>query len=518
MLELASIFDNNMVLQRGKTVVIWGLAEPHAHITVQIQGQTATAVADNEGVWQVTLAPLHTSFAEKLVVQTDCEELILQDVQVGEVWLAGGQSNMELPMCFDLSYESERASCTDDALRFYDVPETSYIGQLKDADYSLYGFWRRATPDDLGQFSATAYYFAKVIRRCYNIPVGIIGCNWGGTPACSWMSEQAIRAGGGQILLDEYIAAIQNLDLPEYERHFNANPANFRTNLLHDPIHCMMHAGATPAEMDTAMERLGLLTTWGPPLIGPKYEKRPSGLYKTMLKPLAPYALRGIIWYQGETDGDTHPELYATLFPALIADWRQLWKEELPFLFVQIAPLERWLHCVGEPYATIRTAQQHTVDTVPGTGMAVITDAGMRWDIHPKAKRPVGERLALLARHLVYSEDILCEAPTLDAVFPDEGKLTLHFLHVGTGLHLAWLTPYGEALPAEQMTGITVVQNGVKVDTNSLTAYVSGDTVILSGSTLHAVATEVGIAQGGWYQINLYNSVGLPARPAVCKN
>ena len=145
MLKLASIFCDHMVLQRDKAVAVWGLTEPSADITVEIQRQTVTVAADQSGTWQVILAPLTASFEEELVVSTNREVLTLRDVQVGEVWLAGGQSNMEYPMCFDLSYESELSSCDDDALRFYDVPEISYVGQQEDADYSLYGFWRKAT-------------------------------------------------------------------------------------------------------------------------------------------------------------------------------------------------------------------------------------------------------------------------------------------------------------------------------------------------------------------------------------
>lgn len=506
-----------MVLQREKPVTVWGQATPGSRVTVEIQGKTAAAEAGADGHWQLTLEPLATSFEETMTVEGDGERCLLHQVQVGEVWLAGGQSNMELPMCFDLTYEEERAACADDALRFYDVPEISYPGQDREADYSLYSVWRRCTPEDLARFSATAYHFAKALRRRLGVPVGVIGCNWGGTPVCAWMRREAIAAGGGQVFLDEYAQAVEQLDLEEYDRDFRANPGNFHTDLLGDPVGNMMFAGALPADVGQVLQRLGRQMTVHPPVMGPRYERRPSGLYEAMLRPLVPYALRGFIWYQGETDGDTHPECYATLFPALIADWRALWGEELPFLFVQIAPLERWMDCVGEPYAVIRAAQQHTADTVPGTGMAVITDAGMRWDIHPKAKRPVGERLALLARHLAYGEDLLCEAPTLAEVRPEEGRLTLTFRNAGSGLHLALTGFYGETMPTLQLSGVRVLQNGAEVDGSALTAWTEGDRVILTGEALHQAPTEVLVAQGGWYQVNLHNSAGIPARPArVC--
>ena len=178
------------------------------------------------------------------------------------------------------------------------------------------------------------------------------------------------------------------------------------------------------------------------PPMGPKHFCRPGGLYESMVKAVAPYGIRGVIWYQGESDGDAHPETYETLFPALIADWRRLWGRELPFLFVQLAPFERWMQCTGERYGIVRAAQQHTADTVPGTAMAVTTDVGMQYDIHPKKKQPLGRRLALLAENKVYGEkDVLCEAPALTGLTVADGALTLTFAHAGARLTLAPAAP-----------------------------------------------------------------------------
>lgn len=515
MLELAKIFGDHMVLQRGTPLPVWGRADAGARVELEIQGKRAAATAGADGRWRAELPPLQTSFAETLTVAAGGRTRTLRDVQVGEVWLAGGQSNMEYMMYFDLDAESERPACADDALRFYDVPEIAYPGQDAEADYAAYGFWRKAGAQDLDYFSAVGYYFARALRRRYGIPVGIVGCNWGGTPACAWMSEQAVAKGGGQAYLDEYAAAVRGLDVQAYDHAFRADPANYRTDLLAGPVLNMMHAGARPADMAAAAARLGLADGWTPKPMGPKHEKRPGGLYEAMLKPLAPYAVRGVIWYQGETDAGAHPEAYRTLFPALIENWRALWGRPLPFLFVQLAPLERWMEADGAPYAVVRAAQQHTADTVPGTGMAVITDAGMRRDIHPKAKRPVGERLALLARHIAYGEEILCEAPTLAEVRPAEGRLTLRFQNAGAGLRLGMVTPYGKMIPACLLSGVTITQGGADINAGTLAAAVRGDTVTLTGAALHAAPTTVGVAQGGWYQVNLYNSAGLPARPAV---
>mgnify|MGYP002796833960 CR=1 FL=1 len=515
MIRLANIFGDSMVLQRGKPLPVWGQAAPGAGVTVSIQGRKAAAAADATGCWRAELPPLEASFAETLTVACGGETLTLRDVQVGEVWLAGGQSNMEFQMRYDLQYAEEQPLCADDALRFYDVPEISYPGQDAEADYSLYGVWRKAQPQQLERFSAVGYWFAKQLRRRLHVPVGVVGCNWGGTPVCAWMSRDAIRAGGGQVLLDEYAAAVQGVDGPAYDRAYRADPGSYRTDLLADLQNDLIMYSKPLPVVQAELAARGLAYQWNPLPIGPKYERRPSGLYEAMLKPLAPFAVRGILWYQGETDGDGHPELYAGLFPALIADWRALWGEQLPFLFVQLAPLEAWMQCTGAGYPTIRAAQQHTAHTVPGTGMAVITDAGMRWDIHPKAKRPVGERLALLARKLAYGEAVQCEAPTLAAATIAPGLLCLRFQNAGAGLSLADTTPYGERLPAGRLCGVTVLQGGRRVDAAALEARIAGDCVWLSGPELQQIPTRVEVACSGWYQVNLYNSAGLPARPAA---
>lgn len=234
-----------------------------------------------------------------------------------------------------------------------------------------------------------------------------------------------------------------------------------------------------------------------------------------MVKAVAPYGIRGVIWYQGESDGDTHPETYETLFPALVADWRRLWGRELPFLFVQLAPFERWMQCTGERYGIVRTAQQHAADTVPGTALAVTTDVGMQYDIHPKKKQPVGRRLALLAENKVYGEkDVVCEAPALTGLTAADGALTLTFAHAGAGLYLAPAAPDGTPFAPGVFSGVQVWQNGAALDAAALTARAAGNTVTLCGPAIRAGApTRVEIAQTPWCQVNLYNSAGIPARP-----
>ena len=551
MLKLNELFQDHMVLQRGKEIPVWGTAEPGSLITVAAQGITAEAVAGENGAFCVRLPALTASFNETITVtarrsdepagssvtagetgsETACgvQRIELSDVLIGDVWLLGGQSNMEFHMRYDADYPAEKEICSNDHIRFLDYPEVAYVGQIDEKDYRKeYLRWRKAAPQELERFSAVGYYFAKELQKKYDVPIGLIGCNWGGTPACAWMSKEAIVNGGGQIFLDEYDEAVKALDLAAYDAAYAANPANFRTDQLADPISDMMMFGCTMAEFAAKLAEMGVdlsdpaVQAAMQPQMGPKYERRPSGLYESMLQQIAPFGLKGFLYYQGETDGDTHPECYKTLFPALIADWRKLWNEELPFFFVQIAPLEQWMQCIGEPYAIIRAAQQFTADTVPGTGMAVTSDVGMQWDIHPKKKQPVGQRLALLAENLVYHDDAACEAPTLTGAEVSDGRIVLQFENAGDGLYLADVTPYKDPVSGERLGGVRILQEAAEnasewkeLDAEHLTAAAEGSTVILTGEEIRSAATKVLFAQGGWYQVNLYNSAGLPARPAL---
>lgn len=521
MLQLPMIFGDKMIVQREKPVPVWGSAAPGQKVTVRMQGLVTTAIADETGNWRADCGPFCTSFDETMEIVTEDETLTFSHVQVGEVWLAGGQSNMEFHMRYDADMEQERAVCGNPNIRLFDYPEVSYPEQLEEADYSReYGFWRTADPEELERFPAAAYYFAKELQARYRVPIGLVGCNWGGTPACAWMPEEAILEGGGKPFLDDYAAAVRDLDLEDYDRRFRACPGIYRTDQLADPMNDEMMFGQPIEALDRIVQ--GIVSGAQPQAdnafnfpMGPKHERRPAGLYRSMLCQVAPYALRGFLYYQGETDGDAHPECYQTLFPALIRSWRSLWGEELPFLFVQIAPLDRWMFATGDRYAQIREAQDLTARTVPGTGMAVITDVGMRYDIHPKKKQPVGHRLALLAEAKVYGEPVLCEAPELTGAEIKDGALTLRFDHAGEGLELREVTPSGEHVGADRLGGLQIFQDGKELDLSAVRAKAEGSRVILSGGAIRAGSpTTVKLARTGWYCVNLYNSAGIPAKPA----
>lgn len=503
MLKTALLFGDGAVLQRDKRIPIWGYAAPHAPVSISVQGQTARTTANEKGEWLAYCGPLRASRAEEVCIRSGDEQLRLRDVAVGEVWIAGGQSNMELPMRYDAALREELARCDGD-IRFFDYPEVAYEGQLEEADYSQwYGHWMRCVPESLERFSAVGYHFARSLRKRYaGVPVGIVGCNWGGTPACAWMPEEAIRACGGEKWLEGYAEATAALDTEKYMADFRADARNYRTDQLADPLADILQIGYPTDVILQKVAELGL-TDALQPVMGPFCERRPAGLYRSMVCQVAPYGARGVLWYQGEAD-DERAELYHRIFPALIRSWRDLWGEELPFLFVQLAPFERWMACRGDRYPEVRSAQQWVADNVPNTAMAVITDCGSRWDIHPKEKRPVGERLALLAARYVYGADVLCEAPRMKSAAVSDSRIDIRFDHAGDGLHL----------DGARLDGLELYQDGYPVGYDACAA--EGDTLTVLGESIRADApTQVRLAWTGYCKVGLKNSAGIPARPAI---
>lgn len=300
-----------MILQRDKIISIWGTSQPDTTVSVAMQGQKSQAISDQTGKWTAQLGPFHTSVKETLTIRTDTEHLQISDVAVGEVWLAGGQSNMEFPMQYDADFASEKTDCNFE-IHFFDYPEVAYPGQLEEADYTKScGFWRKCTPSDLSRFSAVGYYFAKKLNKETNIPVGIIGCNWGGTPACAWMSEEAIVSCGGSAWIEDYKAAIADLDIRQYTKAFRANAWNYKTDFLADPMNNILLPGYSSEQILEKVAQIGYTFALNS-VMGPFSERRPMGLYHSMLTQVAPFGIRGVLWYQGEAD-DEKAQIYSCL-------------------------------------------------------------------------------------------------------------------------------------------------------------------------------------------------------------
>lgn len=416
-LTLATPFTDHLVLQQGRSVRVWGRASPGADIEVSLlagQGATEQVLAgavgrsDAAGRWETVLEPQEAARGLRLWVSDGEMSVLCEDVAVGEVWVAGGQSNMEYLLGFDAEYEALSALAPDPDVRFLDVAKTCYPGQLEEHDYSAFSHWRTATYEDLPWFSAVPYFLATGLSRRLGVPVGVIGCTWGGTPGTTWCPAQSLRGTGAQVWLTEYeqaaarttphahLAAARRSRMIDLSRPF-ADPRFVR----------MMYPGYSRLAQRLITPTFRYLT---PLPLGPAHPGRPGGLFETMVSQVAGYTARGLLWYQGESDWP-HPQAYADVMGAVVSSWRQAWGEDLPFLAVELAPLQEWLGTSGDAFPLIRAAQAQVADTVPGVWLATNGDGGMRWDIHPKRKRPVAERLTLLALRHVYDQDVDADAP-----------------------------------------------------------------------------------------------------------
>lgn len=540
MLKPAMMFRDGMVLQRDRKVAVFGTTDRRDPVVVRMQRKTATAVPGEDGKWLAEIGPFSCSEKEEMEISQAGTRLLLEDVAVGEVYLAGGQSNMEFAMRYDRDLPKEREKLAKEAnphLRFFDYPEVSYPGQLKEADYQKeYGRWRRADAENLQWWSAVSYYFAAELWEKLRVPVGIIGCNWGGTNIGCWLPEEVLRACGGEAYLTEYEEAVKDLDLAAYEKAFHAYPLAYRTNQLEFPgseiQDFIMHGNYGEDHLTELGKKIAeMMKRQGLPMpdekaaaaaqlpMGPKHPNRPCGLYESMLLPIVPYTLRGILWYQGESDGDekARADLYEKTFPALIAHWRGLFRDpDLPFLFVQLAIYEKWMMNTGDWCGEVREAQKKTADTVPNTGMAVISDDGMRWNIHPIIKKVVGHRLALLAKNRIYGDEtVLCEAPLLVKAKAEDGRAVLTFQNTGGRLYLSDEGLYGEHFPKGRMLGAVLSQKDTVIRSEDCGGEVRGDEVILSSPAFRRdVPLHAAIAKEHWYQVNLYNRADIPAMPA----
>lgn len=425
------IFADGCVLQRGMEVPIWGTAAIGEVVTVKIQDQKVSAVGKH-GKWMVKLKPLKAGGPFTMMISAS-NRIEIKNVLIGEVWLAGGQSNMAMPLSGIENARMEIAASKDPLFRMGIVtrvpcPEAQTESQVR---------WKMCNPESAGDFSAVAYYFGKNLRKTLGCPVAILNAARGGTRIETWMSDRALKPFDGQF-----------------------EPKRPKTG----------------ANWNTA-----------------------SALWNGMIVPLVPYAMRGVIFYQGESNAGDAP-LYAKTFPAMISDWRQTWGQgDFPFLFAQIAPFDPTPDKPqSRAWAELREAQLKTSQTVPNTAMAVTVDCGDCADIHPKRKKPVGERLALAARALAYGEDIVYKGPSYVSWEPVGNQAQLTFGEEELAV------PDGKALGFE-LCGEDRVFYPARALVLDSTILVSADKV------LKPVAVRYGWAECP--TANLYNVAGLPASP-----
>lgn len=521
--ELNPLFTDHMVLQRDLPVPVWGTAASGEELTVEFAGQSVKATADEQGAWKAELAPLAASAEPRDLVVTGSNAISLQDVVVGDVWLASGQSNMDAPMDSG-NAKQELPSADDPLLRFFVVKKNVAADPLD----TIEGRWQKSDPESARRCSAVAWFFAREIRRTQDVPVGIIQAAWGGTPIKTWMSLASLEEEPAMSsIVAEYRKARAAHDAakaePQRQQEYYRDMEDWENNV--EPA----YKAARQAHTEAAAEAKAAGEQPPPrpeperpepvmpdPIAMPARTKRPSVptiVHNAMIAPLAPYGLRGILWYQGEADISRAAD-YRQLFPRLIESWREDFTQpEVPFLFVQLPAYGRDKAVVADSgIADLRAAQAAAL-TLPATGLAVTLDIGEAGDAHPRNKIHVGKRLALVAREQVYDEDVVSSGPVYRSHEIKDGAVHVTLDHTGGGLVVArppWRAASMPEVPEDKLVGFAV--RGADGRWVEADARIADDTVVISSPSVPDPAA----AAYGWAaspSVNLYNKEGLPAAP-----
>jgi len=492
LLQLPLVFQSGMVLQRRKPICVWGSAATGSMVSVQLGVSRALALAEN-GTWKAYLPPIEAGVGYTLRVSSDDDVISREDVAIGEVWLAGGQSNMEFLLKHDAMAASAVLTEQPD-IRCYEVPKISYAGQENDRDYSKVGLWRKALGTESLYFTAVGFYFAQKLHEELQVPVGIINCTWGGTSASAFTAKEYLT-GRLNFFLDEAQKAQAKIDHATELDEFKAMQQKIDGMPFDNSMPNLAPITLEPFMMQGIEEMNKLHLSQYSPF-------RPCGLYETMLQTIVPYTISGVIWYQGESD-EPFTDRYEALMQAMIACWRAQWHETLPFLMVQLASFEQMVEELN--FVPIRAIQENLTKIVDQVWLACAMDVGMRYDIHPKQKKPVGERLALQALSKVYGRAILADSPSVEGTSRDGSNVYIRFSNCGDGLICRGETPQT----------VDVKINGNAVD--NLSVVVRDNVMVLAAPELaeHAPVT-VEFCQHPYCQDNVYNSAGLPVLPFVC--
>jgi sialate O-acetylesterase len=465
--RLPAVLTDHMVLQRSRPVHIWGRADVGETVTVSFRGQTSSTAPNDLGQWSVFLAPGEAGGPFTLSVKGK-NDIELSDVLVGDVWVASGQSNMEFTTKQAIHATEELARADHPQIRLFFVEKAVSPYPMDDLKAKP---WTACTAESAKDFSAVAYFFGVHLQAHEDVPIGLISSSWGGTPAEAWTSMNGL--GSDAALVPVFASWGKMAD------QFSA--AQIRRELA-----------LAEQERAKAQGRPSPSIPWSP---NERLSWSPAGLFNAMIAPLTPYPVRGVIWYQGESNADAErASLYGRLFEALIRDWRRAWGEEdLGFFFVQLANFK------GNDYwPTLREKQRETL-ALRNTGMAVTIDIGEVEDIHPKNKQDVGLRLALAARAVSYGETLEYSGPTVRQAAPQGREIVIAFDHTEGGL-----------VARDGLNGFEVAGRDGKF---------AGAVAVINGATVHVSSPQVQEPVSVRYawksapSAALFNGAGLPASP-----
>lgn len=454
--KVPALFTPHMVLQRDQKDKVWGTAAPGEEVTVKLADQTKTAKADDAGKWSVLLDPLPAGGPHTLTIAGK-NTITIDDVLVGEVWICSGQSNMQWDVRSSNDADLETKAAKFPNIRFISVPQ---VGTQEVQD-DFKGQWAAVSPETVGELSAVGYFFGRQLHQTLGVPVGLIDDAWGGSAAEAWVRRDILEK-------DARFA-------PLIER-WKGMEKNYET-----------------AEGENKQKMAGLM----------RGNARPGNIYNGVLKPTIGYNIKGVIWYQGESNASRAYQ-YRDLFPLMIQSWRDEWGiGDFSFYWVQLADFMAEKTEPGDSaWAELREAQTLTMSKLPNTGQAVIIDIGEGQDIHPRNKQDVGMRLARWALAKDYGIDVPYQSPTYKSMEVKDGKVLVTFDHVGAGL---------KAFDFPELQAFTVAGEDKKFY-NATAKVVGKDQVEI---TCDAVKTPVAVRYA-WADnpdVNLYSREGLPATP-----
>jgi sialate O-acetylesterase len=478
---LPRLLSSHMVLQRGQPIHLWGWAAPGEQVSATFRSTNATTKTDAFGHWNLYLPPEKAGGPYQITV-SGTNQITLDDVLIGDVWFASGQSNMEFPL---LGFPGnapmqngaeEIRNANQPTLRLMHIRTKASTYPLQDVNTVPAGnardSWTLCTPETAASFSAVAYLFGREISSKEHVPIGLIDSTWGGTPAESWVSLDSLAAD----------ASLTPVFAQWADKSRNQSDVSY-----------MLAAEKREDDEAKAAGKPAPKHDWHPNLDS----WAPAALYNAMIAPAVNYPIKGVIWYQGESNSDIRrASTYETLFPTLVKDWRKQWRAgDFPFLFVQISSFRS---TAGEDWPIIREAQRRTLSLV-NTGMAVTIDIGDPENVHPSDKQDVAARLALAARDIAYGEHVEDSGPSYRQISIDGGQLHVWFDHAD-GLTAKGGSPSGFEIAGEN-------HGFVKAD-----ARVEGGHVVLASRQV----PNPKYVRYGWQNapvVNLFNGAGLPASP-----
>ncbi len=464
-IKLPNIFADHMVVQRERENPIWGKADPNAEVTIVAQDRKSTCTADAEGNWRAMIPELATGGPYQIKISSGNDQLVINDVLSGEVWICSGQSNMEWSMSSSENFELEQLAANYPKIRMINYPNVGTQSPIWSHEES----WMVCNSKDLAKFSAVGYFFGRQLHQTLDVPIGLVNNAWGGSAVEAWIDRETLEKDGKYTeLLERW-----NKDASEMEA---------------------LQAKTDRTEADE--KRLRDLTR---NLTG---NHRPANIFNGVLSSHLGYGIRGAIWYQGESNAGRAYQ-YRDLFPLMITRWRQLWGQEFPFYWVQLADYQaETTEPVESDWAELREAQTMTLDKLEHVGQAVIIDIGEGKDIHPRNKVDVGRRLARLALKNEYGYDLAAESPRYSSMQVEGDSIVLSFEHVGKG----W-RPFDVASPV----GFTIA--GEDKTFHKATAEILPDNRIRVKSEQVKNPASV---RYGWANnpvVNMYNQNDLPLTP-----